>query len=426
MTSEVIDFAVSFAETAFVTNVINRRELIAQLSLGILTLSGGLPLLAATSKDAAEAKAFDASRRYVGTRFGRIAYADLGSGDAALFLHGFPLSSFQWRGAIERLSPYKRCIAPDFLGMGLTEVANGGDVSPNAQVEMLVEMIDKLSIQTVDIIASDSGGAVAQLFLTRHGQRVRSLLLTNCDTEPDSPPAALKPVIEMSHAGTYVDQWLVPWLADKALARSAKGIGGMCYVDHGHPTDYAIDRYFGPLVSSRDRKALVHAFVLGMERNPLMGIGSLLRESEVPVSIVWGMSDTIFSSSSPAYLQATVGNCRGVRRLSGRKLFWPEELPGVVAEEALKLWRSSSAQDSTLSLSGIPMAHDRSVSMRWTTPRRRHGNASACLKRKSHFRHGLFSCQSISSGTMWERSSSPQAFSRTRPRFSLGSGLCHI
>jgi len=34
--------------------------------------------------------------------------------------------------------------------------------------------------------------------------------------------------------------------------------------------------------------------------------------------------------------------------------------------------------------------------------------------------------QSISSGTMWERGSSPQAFSRTRPRFSLGSGLCPI
>jgi hypothetical protein len=61
-------------------------------------------------------------------------------------------------------------------------------------------------------------------------------------------------------------------------------------------------------------------------------------------------------------------------------------------------------------------------SMRWTTPRRRHGNASAWPKLKSHFRHGLFSCQSISSGTMWERSSSPQAFSRTRPRFSLARG----
>ena len=59
-----------------------------------------------------------------------------------------------------------------------------------------------------------------------------------------------------------------------------------------------------------------------------------------------------------------------------------------IAEDALsraverlskeRFGRSSSlAPDSTLSLSGIPMAHDRSVSMRWTTPRRRHGNASA-------------------------------------------------
>src|SRR6266700_1908573 len=46
---------------------------------------------------------------------------------------------------------------------------------------------------------------------------------------------------------------------------------------------------------------------------------------------------------------------------------------------------SSSAPDSTLSLSGIPMAHDRSVSMRWTTPRRR---LSAELARVFHLARG--------------------------------------
>ncbi len=49
------------------------------------------------------------------------------------------------------------------------------------------------------------------------------------------------------------------------------------------------------------------------------------------------MSDTIFSSSSPAYLQATVGNCRGVRRLSGRKLFWLENrFPGLEFDASSK------------------------------------------------------------------------------------------
>src|SRR5207249_11618587 len=62
--------------------------------------------------------------------------------------------------------------------------------------------------------------------------------------------------------------------------------------------------------------------------------------------------------------------------------------------------------------------HDALPILRWTTPRRRHGNASACLKRKSHFRHGLFSCQSISSGTMWERSSSRSKSTRSEEHTS--------
>jgi hypothetical protein len=69
--------------------------------------------------------------------------------------------------------------------------------------------------------------------------------------------------------------------------------------------------------------------------------------------------------------------------------------------------------DSTLSLSEVPMAHDRSVSMRWTTLPRRHGNASACLKLNSRFRHGLLLCHSISSETTWRRHLSVQAFTRT-------------
>src|SRR5262245_25238707 len=87
---------------------------------------------------------------------------------------------------------------------------------------------------------------------------------------------------------------------------------------------------------------------------------------------------------------------------------------------------SSLAPDSTLSLSGVPMVHDRSVFMKWTTPPRRHGNASAWLKLNSRFRHGLFWCQSISRGTIWGRHLLARAFSRTRPRFSLGSVLYHI
>lgn len=281
---------------------------------------------------------YSTARRHVRTDFGNIACVERGRGDAALFLHGFPLSGFQWRGAIERLSPYRRCIAPDFLGLGETEVADGQGVVPDDQVAMLVALLDALAVPSVDLIASDSGGAVAQLFVVRHPRRVRTLLLTNCDTEIDYPLQALQPMIALAKEGRLVDQWLAPWHADRALARSAEGIGGQCYADPAHPTDEAIDAYFTPLLASQRRKTLVHAYLIALEPNPLAGVEAALRRNETPVRIVWGMADTIFSSQGPAYLHRTFGNSRGVRELPGSKLFWPEERPDVVAEEARRLW----------------------------------------------------------------------------------------
>src|SRR5579863_9835991 len=71
---------------------------------------------------------FHAGRQFVKTGQGRIAYLDRGRGPAAIFLHGFPLNSFQWRGIIPRLSHARRCIALDFLALGFTEVNEGQSV----------------------------------------------------------------------------------------------------------------------------------------------------------------------------------------------------------------------------------------------------------------------------------------------------------
>jgi haloalkane dehalogenase len=325
-----------------------RRDFVglAATALGLGTLSacvmdksgGGDVATKATSRKTLDAATFHAERRFADTPFGKIAYIERGTGEAALFLHGFPLNSFQWRGAIERLQGERRCIAPDFMGLGFTEPLYGQSVSAAAQVDMLAAFLDALSISSVDIVASDSGGAVAQLFIAKYPQRARTLLLANCDTEIDCPPPALIPVIELSRAGKFVDQWLGPWLVSKTLARSALGIGGMCYANPMHPTDEAVDYYFAPLVTSHVRKAQAHAYAVALDHNVLAGVEAALKRSTVPTRIVWGMADTIFTRKSPAYLDSVLGKSRGVRQLANSKLFWPEELPDVIAEEARLLW----------------------------------------------------------------------------------------
>jgi haloalkane dehalogenase len=324
----------------------DRREFVGMMS-GALALTGcasGTDRVSSAtavrngSRAEMGAATFNAARRFVELPFGKIAYVERGTGPAALFLHGFPVSSFQWRGALDRLSAHRRCIAPDFMGLGYTQVAPGQSAAPDAQVDMLIALLDKLSVTSVDLVANDSGGAIAQLLVVRHPSRVRTLMLTNCDVENDSPPAAVLPVIELARAGKFADAWLAPWLADKALARSAQGLGGLCYTYPTNPTDEAIEQYLGPLLRSPESKASLHAYASGLEPNPLAGIEAALKRCTVPTRIVWGTGDTIFSPASPDYLDRTFPNSRGVRKVEGAKLFYVEEYPDLIAEEARRLW----------------------------------------------------------------------------------------
>jgi len=308
------------------------------LSLGGLALAG---IAASGCGTLAEATDDERRRRFITTPFGDVACLVRGTGPAALFLHGFPLNADQWRDSIAALAPYRRCIAPDFLGLGYSRVAATADVSPRTQVRMLVALLDALDIAGADVIANDSGGAVAQLLLAAHPERVRTLLLTNCDTEIESPPAAMRPVIELAKKGRFADEWLAPWLADPARARSPQGIGGMCYVNPAQPTDAALRSYFTPLLSSPERKRRLHEYAIALESNALAGIGPALKAARAPVRVVWGVDDTIFSNAGAEHLAQAFGNPRGVRRLERAKLFWPEERPDVVAAQARILWESA-------------------------------------------------------------------------------------
>jgi haloalkane dehalogenase len=282
---------------------------------------------------------FHAARRFANTSFGQIAYVERGSGDVALFLHGLPLNGFQWRGVIAHLAEHRRCIAVDLMGLGYSEVAESQDLSPHAQAAMIAEFLTALSIDTVDLLASDSGGAVAQLFLARHENRVRTTLLTNCDVHTNSPPPALAPFIEAARAGALAKQFVERQLHDKRGARASDGLGGLCYSDPENLTDEAIECYLSPLIASPVRISQFHRYLLSMEPNPLPAIESALRRCEVPVRILWGTADPFFDESWAHWLDRTFPASRGVRRIDGAKVFFAEEIPEVVASEARTLWR---------------------------------------------------------------------------------------
>jgi haloalkane dehalogenase len=285
-----------------------------------------------------DAKTFLASRKFANLSVSRVAYVERGRGLAALFVHGYPLNGFQWRGALERLQPYRRCIAPDVMGMGYTQTPEGQTISPETQAEMLAMLLDSLHIDAVDLVANDSGGLVSQLFVAKYPRRVRTLLLTNCDVDENSPPPQFLPFIELAKQGTLVDKFIVPQLNDKELARSAKGMGGLAYSHPESLTDESIETYLRPFVETPLRRAQFQRYTVSFETNPLVPIREELRRWKGPARMVWGLKDTLFGVEWAEWLDRTLPGSRGVRRVEGANLFFPEEMPDLIAEEALALW----------------------------------------------------------------------------------------
>ena len=137
---------------------------------------------------AIDAHSFHDTRRYAELPISRVAYIERGHGPLALFVHGYPLNGYQWRGALDRLQNHRRCIAPDMMALGYTVTPANQPVTPETQVQMLAALLDSLHIQSVDLVANDSGGMISQLFIASYPERVRTLLITNCDVDTDSPP----------------------------------------------------------------------------------------------------------------------------------------------------------------------------------------------------------------------------------------------
>lgn len=286
-----------------------------------------------------EVAEFHAARRFLDTRFGRIAYVQRGDGPAALFLHGWPLNGFQWRGAMARLSDARQCVAADFMGLGYSDVPADMDLSPINQCEMIVAVMDALNIDRADLISNDSATTIAQLLAARHPSRVRSMLLTNGDVHTNSPPEPLKPTIEEARQGLLVER-LEKQVIDPRIAQTEEGLG-IVYTDPSILTPEIIDAYLRPLVSTPKRRLQCQQYGIAFEPNPLPAIEADLRRSQIPARIVWGTADFLFAPEWADWLDRTLPKSQGVRYLEGAKLFFPEEFPDIIAEEARKLWSAA-------------------------------------------------------------------------------------
>ena len=276
-----------------------------------------------------------AANKSVQTPSGTIAYAEKGQGPVALFVHGVLLNNHLWRHQLDGLSDIRRCIAPDLLAHGGTEVTPGGDVSVTANARMLLEFIDALGIDQVDLVGNDSGGGIAQIFAARHPERVRSFTLTDCDAHDNWPPEAFKPFLAMAAAGGLGDT-LNAMLNDKSIYRSP-GALGPAYEDPNTVSDADIETYLRPLLADRKLKDF-ERFLAAFDNKHTLAIEDGLKKLQAPTLIVWGTDDVYFPVEWARWLAKTIPGTKRTVELTGARIFFPEERANAFNRELRAHW----------------------------------------------------------------------------------------
>ena len=203
---------------------------------------------------------FTARRQTLTTAGGDIAYTESGAGPVAVFVHGLATSGALWRHVIEQVDGTTRCIAVDLPLHGGT--APREDLSVTAMAQMIVDLCQGLGLDRIDLVGNDTGGAVAQIVAASHPELLRSLVLTNCDTEGNFPPPAFMPVIEAAARGDIAPLLTVA-AANPAAARMSPLADG--YEQPDKVPDEVWREYLTPIGQTMERARLFERMLTALD-----------------------------------------------------------------------------------------------------------------------------------------------------------------
>jgi pimeloyl-ACP methyl ester carboxylesterase len=258
---------------------------------------------------------------------GRVRYREAGEGKAIVFVHGFLVDGRLWDGVVDRLSDRCRCIAPDWpLGAHRIAMNPAADLSPPGIAALIDSFLEALDLDQVTIVGNDSGGAMSQVLVTRHPERISRLVLTNCDTYENFPPGIFKAMPPLAKLPGGMTLLAAPFRIG-ALARTAFKPFAKTRIP-----DDLIASWMAPVLSDGGVKHDTKKVTAGMNKRYTLEAAEKLRGSELPILLTWAPGDKLFPISAAERLARETPNARIVQ-IPGASTFVALDQPQLLADE---------------------------------------------------------------------------------------------
>jgi len=229
----------------------------------------------------------------------RMHYVDEGSGSPIVAVHGNPSWSFYWRSLISEMSRTHRVIAPDHIGMGLSDKPRRDEYpfTLERRIDDLTTFIDSLDLdEPVTLVVHDWGGAIGCGWAGRYPDRLANLVVTNTAAF-GLPGAKRMPYLLAAARSRGAGEAAV--LYGNAFLRGAVQIGTVKKMDPS-----TRQGFLAPYDSPRHRRAVLE-FVKDIPLTSAhrsyealsLVTDSLDRLVEIPTLILWGAKDFVFDDA---------------------------------------------------------------------------------------------------------------------------------
>ncbi|HME33776.1 MAG TPA: alpha/beta hydrolase [Candidatus Sulfotelmatobacter sp.] len=227
----------------------------------------------------------------------RMRYLRAGSGPALILLHGLLGYSFSWRYTLPALAPYATVYAPDMLGAGFSDRPRELDHSMHATALRVLEFVERLGLESFDLLGTSRGGAVAMAAAAEcvrgNGSKPRlQRLVLVCPVNPYSPHGKRLAPFFGTRVGAAGARWALGHMPGLYPFWHAR-----LFADHSKIPPGSLEGYQAPLVIPglfEHGLSIVRTWTADLRELEAL----LPTLAPIPTLLMWGSKDPAVYASS--------------------------------------------------------------------------------------------------------------------------------
>lgn len=253
-------------------------------------------------------------------------------GGAVVFVHGLLVNADLWRHIVPAAAEAGlHTYTVDWpLGSHLIPVPEA-DLTPTGVADLIADFLDRLDLADVTIVANDTGGAITQILMTRHPERIGRVVLVSCDAfERFFPPAfALLPVLaKVPGSMSALTQIVRP----KLMQRLPVTFG---WVSKRPVPSETVASYLGPSRHNRAIRKDLARFLKTVDKKHTLAAAEKLHAFDKPVLLVWASEEKLFPVSLAERLADKLPNA-AIVQVADSYTFIPEDKPAELAAHVVE------------------------------------------------------------------------------------------